>query len=146
MQPSVSPCNPIKMWPKWDHYNHGSPESISAGVNYHRAARVHEQSCTLSLIETAPPSKLSFLTTAMLCLMDLIKHQCPLFPKCSSTCFQRKSSPEGSRVSCDSARVGTKILFHVTLNVCIRNMMHEMSHYPLSEILDILRSFGSNLK
>lgn len=71
------PCNPIKTWPKWDHYDCGSPKSISAELNYHGVARVQEQSCTLSLIERSPPSQLSSLNAIMLSLMDLIKYYAP---------------------------------------------------------------------
>lgn len=99
------PCNPIKTQPKWDHYDCGSPKSISAGVNYHRVARVQEQSCTLSLIETTPPSQPGFSDYSNALSDGSNKILCPLFSKCSSTHFQLKSSPDGSEVSCDSAVV-----------------------------------------
>ena len=55
----------------------GGPKSISAGVNYHGVAGVQGQSCTLSLIETTPPSQHSVLTLVMLRLTDPVKYYVP---------------------------------------------------------------------
>lgn len=123
------PCNPIKTWPKWDHYDCGSPKSISAGVNYHRVARVQEQSCTLSLIERTPPSQLSSLTAVMLCLMDLIKYYAPCSLNVPAHIFS------WNRVQTDQGSAMTQRLSF--LQVCL-SQIQDANNYPLNHILDVL--------
>lgn len=132
------PCNPIKTWSKWDHYDCGSPKSISAGVNYHRVARVQEQSCTLSLIETTPPSQLSSLTTVMLCLMDVIKYYAPCSLNVPVHIFSRNRVQTDQR-SAVTQRLSSQYSLPVSSSVFIMNSRCvPLNNYPLNDVLNIL--------
>lgn len=140
-------CNPIKTWPKWAHYDYRSPESISAGVNYHKVARVQEQSCTLSLIERTPPSQLSFPTTVLFCLMDLIKYNAPYSLNVPVHIFSW--NPARVRGQLWLSASWASILFVQCLQVClswIRDLRDAFEQLPFKRYPQYLTQLGSNLK